>query len=74
MRPVAVFGLVLILAGIVALAYQRINYTTRETVVDIGPIHATADKHKTVALPPEVGMAALASGVVLLVVGARQTR
>jgi len=51
MRPVAVLGLVLILAGIVALAYQRINYTTRETVVDIGPIHATADKHKSVACP-----------------------
>jgi len=74
MRPIAAFGLVLILLGIIALAYQRINYTTRETVVDIGPIHATADKQKTVPLPPALGMAALASGVVLLVVGARQAR
>jgi len=74
MRPTAAVGLLLILLGIAALAYQRINYTTRETVVDIGPIHATADKQKTVPLPPILGIAVLASGVVLLVVGARQTR
>jgi hypothetical protein len=74
MRPISVFGVALILIGIIALAYQRINYTTRETVVDIGPIHASADKQKTVALPPALGIAALAGGVVLLVVGARQTR
>jgi uncharacterized membrane protein len=74
MRPIAVVGVVLILLGIVALAYQRINYTKRETIVDIGPIHATADRDKTVALPPALGLAVLAGGVVLLVVGVRQTR
>jgi len=72
MRPLAVLGLVLVVLGLVALAYQRINYTTRETVLDIGPIKATADKEKTVALPPLVGIAVLASGVVLLLVGARK--
>ena len=44
MKPMAIVGLVLIVAGIVALIYKGIPYTTRETVVDIGPIQATAER------------------------------
>jgi hypothetical protein len=60
---------VLVLA---ALAYQGFTYTSREKVLDIGPLHATAEREKTVSLPPIVGGIAVASGVVLLVVGARK--
>ena len=74
MKPAIIVGILLILLGIVGLSYNRITYTTKEKIVEIGPITATADKEKTVALPPLVGIAALASGVVLLVVGARQAR
>jgi len=56
-----------------ALVYQGFTYTKRETVVDIGPVHATADRKKTVPLPPVVGGLALVGGVVLLVAGARRT-
>ena len=59
-------GMVLIVLGLAALAYQGFTYTSRETVVDIGPLHATADREKTRALPAIVGGVAVASGVVLL--------
>jgi uncharacterized membrane protein len=44
MKPVLLIGIALILLGIVALSYERITYTTKEKVIDIGPIHATADE------------------------------
>ncbi len=69
MKPIAILGLVLIVFGLAALAYQGITYTSKETVIDIGPIHATADREKTLRLPPVVGIAAVAGGVVLLIAG-----
>jgi len=71
MRPFAIAGVLLIVLGGAALAYQGITYTSRETVVDIGPLHATADRQKTLPLPPAVGGVAVAAGVVLLVAGMR---
>jgi hypothetical protein len=72
MRPIAVVGVVLIVLGLVALLYQGITYTTRETVIDVGPVHAAADRQKTLPLPPVLGGAAVAGGVVLLIVGVRK--
>jgi uncharacterized membrane protein HdeD (DUF308 family) len=73
MKPVSMVGVLLVVLGILALIYQGITYTKRETVLDIGPVHATADREKTVPLPPVVGALALVGGVVLLVTGARKT-
>lgn len=67
-------GIVLIVLGIAALAYQGINYTSRETVIDIGPLKATAERQRTLPLPPVVGGAAILAGVALLVTGARSKR
>jgi hypothetical protein len=72
MKPVAILGVVLIVVGLAALAYQQLSYTTRETVLDVGPIHATAERQKTVPLPPAVGIVAVAAGVALVVVGGRR--
>ena len=72
MKPIAMFGVALIVVGLVALIYQGINYTSRETVIDIGPIHATANRERTLPLPPVVGIAAVAGGVALLIAGARK--
>ena len=66
-----IVGLILIVLGIVALAYGGISYTRREKVVDIGPIEATAERRHTVPLPPVLGGLALAGGVVLLIYGAK---
>jgi uncharacterized membrane protein HdeD (DUF308 family) len=72
MKPVAIIGLVLIVLGLAALAYQGVTYTSREKVLDIGPIHATAEREKTVPLPPVLGIVAVAAGVVLVVAGVRK--
>jgi uncharacterized membrane protein len=71
MKPVTLIGIVLVVLGALALAYQGINYTRQEKVLDIGPIHATAETHERIPLPPIVGGLALIGGVVLLVAGAR---
>jgi len=72
MKSTAVIGIILIILGIAALAYQGITYTKRETVVNLGPIHAEADREHTIPLPPIIGVAAVVGGIVLLVAGARQ--
>ena len=66
-----IVGLALIVIGIVALAYQGLTYRTRETVLDIGPLHATAEREHTIPLPPVVGIVALVAGAGLLVMGGR---
>ena len=73
MKPISIAGIVLIVLGIFALAYQGITYTKRERVVDVGPIHATRDKTKTIPLPPVLGGAALVGGIVLLVAGSKSS-
>jgi hypothetical protein len=73
MKPLALVGVVLIILGIVALAYQGITYTTRENVIDLGPLKASVEKEKTIPLPPVLGGLAVAAGVFLVWVGARRS-
>ena len=73
MKPVTLIGVGLIVLGVLALAYQGITYTTREKVIDLGPLKASVDKEKTIPLPPILGALALAGGVVLVIVGARKS-
>jgi hypothetical protein len=72
MKPTLLAGIVLVVLGVLALAYQGITYTSRETVVDIGPLHATADRERTLPLPPILGLAAVAGGVALIVASRRK--
>ena len=62
-------GIVLIALGLIAVVWGGFNYTTRETVVDIGPIHATRDKQHNIPMPPVVGALVILAGVALLVTG-----
>ena len=59
-------GIILIAIGLLGLVWGGFTYTTREKVVDIGPIHATRDQTHNVSLPPIAGAVALIGGVVLL--------
>jgi len=73
MKPIMLLGVVLIVIGVLALAYQGITYTTREKVIDLGPLQASVDKEKTIPLPPILGALALAAGVILVVVGNKRS-
>jgi uncharacterized membrane protein HdeD (DUF308 family) len=72
MKTITIVGVLLIVVGVIALGYQGITYTTREKVLDIGPLQASVDKKKTIPLSPALGAAALIGGIVLVVVGARR--
>lgn len=67
-----VIGIVLVILGALALGYGGFTYVTRENVVDAGPVQVTAEKQKTVWIPPVVGGIAVASGLVLLATGGRK--
>jgi len=72
MKTNTLFGIILIIVGIIAFAYQGIDYTTREKVIDLGPMHVTAERTRTLPLPPIVGAIALIGGIVLLVTGSKK--
>ena len=65
-------GVVLIALGLIAVIWGGFNYTTRETVIDIGPIHATRDKEHNIPLPPVVGALVILAGVALLVTAKKE--
>ena len=72
MKPIAITGIVLIVLGLAALVYGGITYTSREKVIDFGPIQATADRERTFPLPPVAGVVAVVGGIALLVAGSRK--
>jgi hypothetical protein len=71
MRATLIIGIVLIVAGIVALAYGGVSYTTREEVIDVGPLEVAKEERKTFPIPPLAGGALLVGGLVLVILGAR---
>ncbi len=72
MTTTRLIGIILIVVGAVALAYHGITYTTREKVLQIGPLEATKKTEKTIPLPPLLGGVALAAGIVLIIVEAKR--
>jgi len=72
MKSISLVGILLVVLGALALAYQGITYTHRERVLDVGPIHATRDTHEQIPLSPVLGGLVLVGGVTLLVIGARR--
>ncbi len=69
MRVLQVVGALLIAGGLFVLV-KAPSYSSEKSVFKIGDVEAkVAQEH---AIPPWVGGAALAAGVVLIVVGARK--
>ena len=66
-----VLGLILIVLGVVGLAYGGITWTKKDKVFDAGPIEITADKHESLPVPPIAGGLMLVAGVVLVMRPAR---
>jgi hypothetical protein len=72
MNTKTMIGVVLILLGLIGILYGGFTFTTKEKVVDIGPIEATRDKEHTVPLPPIAGAVAMAGGIVLIVTSRKE--
>ncbi len=73
MKGTVLAGVLLVVLGVFALAYQGITYTKEKKVVDLGPIQATTKTEQRIPIPPVLGAAALAGGVVLVFAGRRQS-
>ena len=69
MKTYSLLGIIFIVIGVIALGYEGVSYTTREKVLDIGPIEMTSEKTESIPLSPVVGGAALIGGIALLVIG-----
>jgi len=72
MKTGSMLGMLLVVLGVLALAYQGITYTTHKKVLDLGPIQATEEQHKTIPLSPVLGGLALLGGVILIVAGRKE--
>jgi uncharacterized membrane protein YidH (DUF202 family) len=69
MKPAGIVGIILIAIGIIALAYGGFSYTTREKVIDAGPLQVSADRQKTIPFPPILGGICLVGGIILVLAG-----
>jgi hypothetical protein len=73
MNSAKLCGLILIGVGVIALVYQGFSYTTREKVVDFGPIHGTNEEKHTFPMPPVIGAIAFVAGLGLLVFAGKKS-
>ena len=71
MKSTYLAGIVLMILGALALAYQGITYRTRGKPVDLGPLQITTEQTHTIPLPPILGTLAMVGGIVLVVRGQR---
>jgi len=72
MKPMILLAIALLALGIVVFAYQGISYTTREKVIDLGPVQVTAEKTRTIPLMPILGGVAIVGGLALLALTRRK--
>lgn len=69
MKPLTTIGLILIVAGVIGLAYGGITYTKKDKVIDAGPVEVQVDNDKRIPIPPVAGGASLVAGVALMIFG-----
>ncbi len=70
MKTILVLGVALIVIGAAVLGYDHYSYTTRENILQIGSITATAERTHTVSLPPIIGWLLIGGGACALILGA----
>jgi hypothetical protein len=71
MKPIAIFGLVLIVLGIGGLFLSHISWTETKPVLKAGPLQINSEEDHTVWIPTAAGVAAVLAGVGLVFAGKR---
>ncbi len=69
MKPLTIFGVLLIAIGVAGLVIDNISFTERKTIVDAGPLKVTADEQRTIPVPTIAGVIAVVAGAGLLFMG-----
>jgi hypothetical protein len=72
MKLITILGILLTAIGVISLIYQGVTFTTREKVIQFGPVQAYRERNKTIPLPPIIGVLAIAGGILLIVAGVRK--
>lgn len=72
MKSSLMIGLLLIALGVAGLVYKSFNYTTEETVVQLGSLKATAEVENQVPVPTILGIIAIVAGVVVIAIGSKK--
>ena len=72
MNFITVMGILLTVIGVISLIYQGVPFTTREKVIEFGPVQAYREKKKTIPLPPIIGVLAIGGGILLILAGVRK--
>ena len=67
-----VLGIILIVAGVLMLAFGNISFTRKEKVVDVGPLEINKKEKKTIAWPNYAGGVAIVAGIAVLLVSGRR--
>ena len=69
MKTTLILGIALIVMGAAVLGYDHYSYTTTETILQLGPLTATAERTRTVSLPPILGWLLIGGGACALIFG-----
>ncbi len=67
-----IFGIVLIVAGLLMLVFGNISYTKKEKVMDLGPVEINANTKKTIDWPNYAGGITALAGVIILIAGRKK--
>ena len=72
MTPLRIAGIVLVVAGALALAYGGFSFTKETHKAEIGPLKFSLQEKERVNIPSWAGLGAVLVGVVLVVVGGKR--
>jgi uncharacterized membrane protein YidH (DUF202 family) len=73
MNAVKIAAIVLIVAGVLGLAYGSFSYTKETHEAKLGPIELSVKDRQTVNVPVWAGVGAIVIGGVILLVGSKRS-
>ncbi len=74
MKPAGIVGIILIVVGVLALAYGGYtSFTTKENVAKLGPLEINREEEHSIPIGPIVGGVALVGGIILVVASTKRS-